>query len=127
MSKKITYTILGLLFCATPLFASADTLSDQMDQMRFDLFRSAAAQAGFDSGKSACVVKTSATSVRVHETFILAWGAWGSQDSDVAKNTWAPTGAAQIVLDKPGTYKYEFTFYDSGGVKALCQALVSVK
>ena len=127
MSKKISYAILGLLLCTTPLIASADTLSDQMDQMRFDLFKTAAAQAGFDSLKPACALKVSASSVKVHETFILAWGAWGTLDSDTIKNTWAPTGAAQIALDKPGTYKYQFTFFGAAGVKAVCEALISVK
>lgn len=125
--KNIVTSIFTLLFFTMPLVVSADALSDQMDQMRFGLFREAAAQAGFDSMKPACVVKVSASTVKVHEPFLLAWGAWGSQDSEFNKNNWAPTGAAMIAVDAPGTYKYQFVFYGAVGVKAVCQAVVSVK
>jgi hypothetical protein len=127
MTKKFLSTIFGLALLLAPVVAFADAQSDLMDQTRFSLFREAAAQVSFDSTKPACVVKVSASSVQVNEKFMVAWGAWGSQDSDLAKNIWAPTGAVMVVADTPGTYQYKFTFYGSGGAQTSCEALVSVR
>ena len=127
MLTKIFSSGLGILLLATPVVASADTLSDAMDQARFRLFRVAAAEVNYDASKPHCILMTSAQKVRVHEKYILAWGAWGSLDSEFAKNTWAPTGAYVMTRDTPGTFKYTFTFYGAGGAKTSCSAKISVQ
>lgn len=127
MSRKILSSGLGILFFTMPVFVSADALSDAMDQARFLLFRVAAAQVNYDASKPNCILMTGAQKVRVREKYILAWGAWGSLDTEFRKNTWAPTGAYVMTRDTPGTFKYTFTFYGAGGAKTSCSATISVQ
>ncbi len=127
MKQKITGAFFGLVLLAAPILVSADTLSDFMDQTRFQLFRAAASQAQYDPAKPTCVMLVSTTTVALHEPFIFAWGAWGVQDSGLKKNKWSPTGAFVLALDKPGKYTYKFKFYGAQDTETSCQTVITVK
>lgn len=127
MIRNIAAASLGLALFAAPIVASADALSDTLDQARFLATRTAASQVNFDASKPSCKATVSTTVVGVKEKFILAWGSYGLVDTDSHKNMWAPNAAYLMVVDKPGTYTYSFTFYGVGGVAASCATTVIVK
>ena len=127
MVKKAALISISLFLLVTPLISSADAFSDGTDQIRFLLTRAAAAEANYNPLTPHCVAAVSESTVNVHQDFLIAWGAWGLQDTAAAKNGWAPNGTEVIAMDSPGTYTFTFKFYGAGGVKTSCDTTFTVK
>jgi|SRR3989344_2814462 len=120
---SVTFTIALLV---SPLFASADVFQNGLEQARFLLTRMSAVEADFNPMNVRCMVSVSTTTPRIGERFLLAWGSWGLTDTNNVRNPWTQNGAYVIVIDKPGTYRYPFTFYGALGV-TTCETRVIVK
>ena len=125
--RRFAIAVLGLGLLAAPLVASADALTNLMDQTRFALSRIAASRVAYDLSKPSCVVMTSASTVHVGEKYLFAWGSSGTFDTEFAKNTWPPNGAFLVAIDTPGIRTYKMEFYGAGGAKTTCTARVIVK
>ena len=123
--RTIVSTFLGLTLLFMPFAASADTLIDPFDQIRFLLSHIAASKVHNDLSKPSCVVLASAQSVRVNERFILAWGSSGMDEGNT-KNIWTPNGITVVALDTPGIYRYGFDFFGKDNTKTSCEVRVTV-
>ena len=127
MMRRVIATLCGFIALVVPALASADALSDLMDQTRFTLSRIAASRVDYELSRPSCVVMTSAQTVHVGEKYLLVWGSSGMLDTEFAKNIWTPNGAFIIAIDTPGIRTYTLEFYGAGGAKTSCTTRVIVK
>ena len=118
-SKSIAFLV-GAMISALPLVALAEPipLGPSPEQL---LTREAFLKTQTEGTSVACVVQTSVAATSVNTPFMLWWGSFGGDGTG-----WTPNGAYNIVANKPGTYKYEFTFHALGGASATCTTLVTV-
>lgn len=76
----------------------------------------------------ACAVFSSAKAVHVNQPFILAWGSVGamSPGDDQTMSVYVPNGSQKVIMDRLGTWKYSFDFYDAAGHKTTCSTVILV-
>mgnify|MGYP001558927708 FL=1 len=92
------------------------------------LGRIAALQAEKSGSAVACALVASKSSAAVGEPFSLIWNSYGAKDpaDGGAVSQWARGGISTVTLDKPGNYKYKFTFNGVSGGQTECSTTISI-
>mgnify|MGYP001566347268 FL=1 len=121
-------TFLGVALMLAPLIASAATVADIETQLMHVLGQIAALEAQASGNSVACALVASRSSVAVGEPFALIWNSFGAKDpaDGGAVSQWARGGISTVTLDKPGNYKYKFTFNGVSGGQTECSTTISI-
>ncbi len=125
--KYLAPTILALaLIVSAPTFAAADDFGVHPTVPQL-LSRVAALEAMSKRVSVACSFAVSKPVVQVGEPFVLSWGSYGAGDPvSGAVSSLVPRGEQTIVLDRPGTMMYRFTFTGPDGTTAVCTPRITV-
>lgn len=128
MRSTFLSAVLGAILLS-PIAASAARIDDLQLELMQLLGRFAAQKAQVSDISLACALVATKSSVATREPFALIWNTVGAEEpsnGDTASRL-APAGITTLVLDKPGSYKYELEFYGNGGVKTKCSTKVTVR
>ncbi len=120
MKKFASLIATVALFCA-PAIALADSLIPMGPTPEQLLSRQAFMNAVVQGTSVACVVQTSATQVRLNQSYRVWWGSFGSNGVG-----WAPVGSYTIMPSKEGIYEFKLTFHAADGTSATCKTDVAV-
>jgi len=113
-----------------PTFALADT-SIQIGQTPLQILTTLATveaqMMSIQNGQAlSCVALSSATSTKVGQQVLLAWGSVGAvEQTKDPLNMWPMSGGTTLLFSKPGTWKYSFTFYDATGTSTTCSVKIT--
>lgn len=120
---------MGGVFVLMPFAASAASVADIEMQLMHVLGQIAALQAEKSGSTVACALVASRTSVATGEPFALIWNSFGAKDpvDGGGVSQWARGGISTVMLDKPGTFKYKFTFNGVSGGTAECSTQISIR
>lgn len=126
---KLIVGSIGIFVACLPLAASAATLADIETQLMYTLGTVAVLKAEASGSTVACALIASKSSVTVGESFELIWNSFGAKDptDGDAASQWARGGISTIIVDKPGTHKYEFVFHGVDGSQAKCTTIIVVR
>ena len=129
MTHKIIALYVGVVFTLAPLAASAASVADIETQLMHVLGQIAALKAQASGDTVACALVASKSSAVVGESFSLIWNSFGAKDpsNTDAVSQWARGGISTVSLDKPGNFKYTFTFNGVLGGQAECTALIFIR
>ncbi len=113
---------MGAVFTLAPFAASAVSVADIETQLMHVLGQIAALQAEKSGSTVACALVASRPSVAAGEPFALIWNSFGAKDpaEGGAESQWERGGVSTVMLDKPGNYKYTFTFNGVSGGQTEC-------
>lgn len=121
-------TIVAILLFASPVLVSADSFGIQPTLGQL-LSRLAAVKSILSGKQIGCEVAATKTSVKVGEPFTIAWGSYGAVEparSPDPKNAYAHNGQQEMMIHRPETRTYEFSFYAPDGRKESCLLTISV-
>lgn len=129
MKHHIIAFAVGAVSVLTPLAASAVSVADIETQLMHVLGQIAALQAEKSGKTVACALVASRSSVAAGEPFALIWNSFGAKDpADGGElSQWARGGISTLRLDKPGNYKYAFTFNGVSGGQTECSTAISIR
>jgi hypothetical protein len=128
--KKLFAFGFGTLLLTAPVFALADSgipIGQTPLQIETTLAAVEAQVMAIQGNQSLlCVAMSSATSTKVGQQVLLAWGSVGAvaQTKDPL-NMWAMNGGTTLLFSAPGTWKYSFTFYDATGASTTCSVKIT--
>lgn len=119
--------IVAVLMMSMPLTAHA-LIDERMSNELLHLLAQVAFLKAEQSGNAiGCALVASKQVVAPGETFVLAWSSYGANDPGQGQGSeWARNGITTLKLEKPGTYRYEFVFYNAVREKTTCRADVGV-
>ncbi len=124
MQRKLVSFVLAIAFL-TPALAAADSIPGEPTLGQL-LSRLAFLRAQEQGMQIACSIASSKQNPKVGEAYVVAWGSYGAYDTSISgESRWAPNGMETIIVQKPGTYQYKFSFAGPGGV-ATCLSYVTV-
>lgn len=118
--------VIAVLIMSMPLAAHAgdERTSNELLHLLAQIAFLKAEQSGSAIG---CALVAGKQAVALGETFVLAWSSYGANDVGQGQGSeWARNGITTLKLEKPGTYRYEFVFYNAVREKATCRAEVRV-
>lgn len=111
-----------------PVAVSAASVADIETQLMYVLGQIAALQAQASGNPVACALIASRPSVAVGEPFALIWNSFGAKDpvdgGEVSQ--WSRGGISTVMMDRPGNYKYKFTFNGVSGGQTECSTTISI-
>jgi len=120
---------MGVAFTLMPFAASAASVADIETRLMQVLGQIAALQAQASGNAVACALVASRSSVAAGEPFALIWNSFGAKDpADGGEaSEWSRGGISTVTLDKPGNYKYTFTFNGVLGGQTECSTTISIR
>lgn len=124
---KTLAALLFALLIATPSLVAADSFG--IEPTRGQLLSRIAALQSILSGTSiSCAVATTKSTVRVGESFTIAWGSFGADAkySTDPQNAYTQNGEQTMLINAPESRKYSFTFFGPNGSKVTCDQTISV-
>jgi Na+-translocating ferredoxin:NAD+ oxidoreductase RnfD subunit len=128
--KKIFAFGLGTLLLTAPVFSFADS-SIQIGQTPLQILTTLAAveaqvTAIQNDQTLSCAILSSATSTKVDQQVLLAWGSVGAVEQTTDTLNMRPlNGGMTLLFAKPGTWKYSFAFYDMTGASTTCSVKIT--
>ena len=128
--KKLFAFAFGTFLLAAPAFALADSgvpIGQTPLQILTTLAAVEAQVTAIQSGQAlSCSALSSATSTKVNEQVLLAWGSVGAvEQTKDTQNIRPLNGGTTLLFAKPGTWKYSFTFYDTTGASTTCSVKIT--
>ena len=120
---------MGAVFTLTPFAASAASVTDIETQLMHVLGQIAALKAQQSGRVVVCELIATKASATVGEPFTLIWNSFGAKDpaEGGVVSQWARGGISTVTLNKPGNYKYTFTFNGVLGGQTECSTTISIR